>query len=165
MREIRQVGEESIDLIRQLAHAVWPTAYGDILTAGQIDYMLNMMYSHAALLKQIDEGHQFLIVYDHKMPVGFASYSPKENNSPAVYRLHKLYVLPDHQRKGTGKLLLDHIIAAIQKEGAMVLELNVNKHNKAFHFYARFGFTIAEEKDIDIGGGYFMNDYILEKKM
>lgn len=46
---------------------------------------------------------------------------------------------------------------------ATVLELNVNRQNKARIFYEKFGFVIVEEKDIPIGNGYFMNDYVMQK--
>jgi hypothetical protein len=41
------------------------------------------------------------------------------------------------------------------------IELTVNRNNKFLNFYLSNGFQIKEEKDFDIGGGYFMNDYIL----
>ena len=43
--------------------------------------------------------------------------------------------------------------------------LNVNRRNKAKQFYEHLGFTIISEEDIDIGQGYFMNDYVMEKKL
>ncbi len=97
--------------------------------------------------------------------MGFASYSPKQSGVFDCYRLHKLYVLPNQQGKGTGKLLIDFIIDEIKQAGATILELNVNRHNKALHFYNKIGFTIAREQDIDIGNGYFMNDYVMELQL
>jgi ribosomal protein S18 acetylase RimI-like enzyme len=38
----------------------------------------------------------------------------------------------------------------------------VNRHNRALHFYEKQGFKIIREEDIDIGSGYFMNDYVME---
>jgi ribosomal protein S18 acetylase RimI-like enzyme len=43
--------------------------------------------------------------------------------------------------------------------------VNVNRHNKALHFYEKYGFKIIREEDIDIGEGYFMNDYVMELKL
>jgi ribosomal protein S18 acetylase RimI-like enzyme len=43
--------------------------------------------------------------------------------------------------------------------------LNVNRNNKALGFYQKFGFVILREEDIDIGNGYFMNDYIMVCKL
>ena len=32
-------------------------------------------------------------------------------------------------------------------------------------FYEKLGFTVIKEEDIDIGNGYLMNDYVMEKKI
>ena len=164
MLRIHKAGIGSIPVIQALTNAIWPVSYRDMISQEQIAYMIELIYSTSSLTEQIkNKGHQFIIVYDAERPVGFASYSPKYNNDYTVFRLHKLYVLPDQQGKGTGKLLLNYIIADIKPLDATILELNVNRHNKAFYFYEKMGFTIAKVEDIDIGNGYFMNDYVMEK--
>ena len=45
---------------------------------------------------------------------------------------------------------------------ASCLYLQVNKQNTAQHFYSKHGFTIREASILDIGGGYIMDDYIME---
>jgi GNAT superfamily N-acetyltransferase len=75
--------------------------------------------------------------------------------------LHKIYVLPQEQGKNLGKDLLEFVIQKVQKAGAQELQLNVNRYNKAVHFYQKQGFTIISKEDIDIGNGYFMNDYVM----
>ena len=49
--------------------------------------------------------------------------------------------------------------------GAKKLSLNVNRQNQAAHFYQKAGFSITATEDIDIGNGYYMNDYIMEKDL
>ena len=166
MLEIKKAGIKDISCIQELAFVIWPAAYENILSPVQLKYMLELIYSKNALTSQAEKlKHQFIIVYENGIAVGFASYSPKHKKDHAVYRLHKLYVLPNQQGKGTGKLLLNYIIEEIKAAGAKILELNVNRHNVAFHFYTKLGFTIVKEEDIDIGGGYLMNDYVMEKKL
>jgi len=165
MLEIREAGTQHIDTIRELAFAIWPDAYASILSPAQLSYMLELIYSKEALAKQIDAGHQFILVYDNNTAVGFASYSAKNTTNPTIYRLQKLYVRTDQQGKGTGKFLLEHVIEQTKKAGASILELNVNRHNKAFHFYSKMGFVVSKEEDVDIGQGYFMNDYVMELKL
>lgn len=167
--EIQEASIEHIPVIHKLALAIWPVAYKDMISPGQLTYMLEMIYSPQSLQKQMEEqGHRFIILYDkvfdRNIPVGFASFSKKKPVSP-IYRLHKLYVLPNQQGKGSGKFLLDHIISLIKKEGGSVLELNVNRDNPAQYFYHKMGFTITREEDIDIGNGFFMNDYVMERKV
>ena len=46
-----------------------------------------------------------------------------------------------------------------------VLFLNVNRFNKAQYFYKKLGFEVAYEEDIEIGNGYLMEDFVMEKKI
>ena len=162
MKSIKAAGLDDLTIIHDLAHEIWPHAYGDILSPEQLKYMLERIYAVASLQNQFASlRHQFIIVLDKNTPVGFASFSPKEKNS-SVFRLHKIYVLPGQQGNGTGKYLLEHVRNVARLSGATSLELNVNRHNKARLFYEKNGFTVEDEVDIDIGGGYFMNDYIMK---
>ncbi|MFI5131892.1 MAG: GNAT family N-acetyltransferase [Chitinophagales bacterium] len=162
MFNIKKADIIDIPLIRQLTFEVWPQTYANILTRQQIDYMLEMMYSEASLKKQIAEGSQFIFIYDETKPVGFASY---QEIKPTKWKLHKIYVLISQQGKGTGKFMIDHIIDQIQSRGATSLELQVNINNKAKGFYEKLGFRERELINLDIGNGFFMNDYVLEKEL
>lgn len=162
MFSARPAATADIELIRQLTFRVWPQTYAPILSPEQIEYMLDMMYSPASLEKQMNDGARFVIAYDGDEPVGFASF---QEIKPAVYKLHKLYVLTSQQGKGTGRFLVDHICGLIQPSGARSLQLQVNKRNKAKTFYEKLGFTVIEEMMLDIGNGYYMDDYIMEKKL
>ena len=42
-----------------------------------------------------------------------------------------------------------------------LMELNVNRGNKALLFYERMGMRKLREGDFPIGNGYYMNDYIM----
>jgi ribosomal protein S18 acetylase RimI-like enzyme len=162
MHNIRNASIDDIPLIRELTFNVWPQTYAAIISQQQIDYMLDMMYSEAALKKQMEDGCHFIIVYDEKEPVGFAAF---QEIKPTNWKLHKIYILTTQQGKGTGKFVIDHIIKEIQEKAATALQLQVNRHNKAMSFYEKIGFTVIEEADFDIGNGWFMNDYIMEKKL
>ena len=161
MIAVKKTGPENIPAIQELAQVTWAVAYASIITPEQMSYMLDLFYSNNSLHEQIEKGHQFIIAWEEGIAVGFASYSPKSDEEPSVYRLHKIYIDPNQQGKGTGKILLDFIIADIKPAAATELELNVNRSNNALGFYQKFGFVIIREEDIDIGNGYFMNDYVM----
>lgn len=145
-----------------IAKTTWAITYKHIISAAQMDYMLNLFYSKDALEKQMYHlQHQFIVTKEENDITGFASYSKKQDSVSEIYRLHKIYLLPNQQGKGTGKLLLDYIVADIKPQGAVQLELNVNRHNNAFYFYSKYGFRVDKEENIDIGEGYFMNDYVM----
>lgn len=156
---ITKAGIGDIDTIRSITYAVWPRTYEHILTPEQITYMLDMMYSPASLKQQMKEGHHFILVKENEQCIAFASYAAY---LPGVFKLHKIYALPDQHGKGIGKYIIQHIAAAIKPLGAHGLQLNINRFNKARGFYEKLGFTVIGEEDIDIGKGYFMNDYIME---
>lgn len=160
--EVKKVGTEAIPAIQSLAEITWAVAYRDILSPEQMHYMLDLIYSQEALTAQMEEGHQFVLLVMDDLPIGFASYSKKSPSSPAVFKLHKIYVDPTLQGKGAGKFLLNYVLEDIGPLGAKSLQLNVNRQNKALGFYQRQGFIIIAEADIPIGNGYFMNDYIME---
>jgi GNAT superfamily N-acetyltransferase len=152
---------DDINTIGFLAQQIWPVTYGHILSSDQLDYMLKLFYSPASLRKQMTEDKQrFLMVEEGDDAVGFASWSPSEE--PGVFKLHKLYVLTGRQGKGRGKAMLDFIFDDIRAQGAKVLRLNVNRHNKARQFYEKMGFSVVREEDLAIGNDYFMNDYVME---
>lgn len=162
MRQIRPAYETDIPLIRKLAFEIWPPTYGSIISDEQIDYMLNLMYSPEALATQMAEGCRFLILEDEPGPVGFASF---QQVAPDEFKLHKLYVLPSSHGKGTGRTLVNKVIEEVKGQGGKTLILQVNKANPAKTFYECLGFTIREEMVLDIGNGFVMDDYIMEKNL
>ena len=163
MFEIKKAGTGDICLIRELTFRVWPQTYASILSREQIDYMLEMMYSESSLQKQMtNDGCQFIIVYNDGNPVGFASYNEDE---PHRWKLNKIYILQTQQGRGTGKFVISYIIDEIKKQNAASLFLQVNQHNNAKIFYERLGFAVVDFINLDIGNGFFMNDYIMEKKL
>ncbi|RYD72508.1 MULTISPECIES: GNAT family N-acetyltransferase [Pedobacter] len=161
MITIRKAKEQDIEIIRDIAAATWPATYLEIIGQNQIDYMLEKMYSKGELLGQLLEGHIFLIAEDNENQFGFAGYSIVDHEE-RTYKLHKLYVLPSAHGKGVGKILINEVFNQVKDAGGAALQLNVNKHNKAKDFYLKGGFTIKESVKIDIGGGYFMDDYVME---
>jgi len=163
MITLRKAKEDDIEIIREIAAATWPSAYLDIIGQAQIDYMLDKMYNKGELLKQFMEGHIFLIAEEGENQFGFAGYSIIGHDA-RIYKLHKLYVLPSAHGKGVGKILINEVFNHVKDAGGSALQLNVNKHNKAKDFYLKGGFTIKESVKLDIGEGYFMDDYVMEYK-
>lgn len=164
MIEIKPAEKKDLDIINRLAYEIWPFAYGEILSTEQLKYMLESFYSIPSLQQQqVSLKHQFVIVFENEVPIGFASFSPHVDNT-AIYHLNKIYVLPRQQGKNVGKQLLEYVITSARNNGAASLQLNVNRNNKALQFYEKQGFTVIRNEDIDIGEGYFMNDYVMELK-
>jgi len=161
---LRKGKEEDIASIQDIADKTWPDAFASILSKEQISYMLKMMYNKGELLSQFQKGYTFLMAEEDNKDLGFAVFSTV-GSSPHVFKLHKLYVLPDTHGKGVGKLLINEVANLAKRAGGIALRLNVNRDNKAVAFYERAGFTIKETVDLDIGNGFLMNDYVMEKPL
>ena len=114
---------EDYATINEIAHATWPDTFGDILSAAQIDYMLDMMYSEKAIVEQVAKGHVFKLIVAAEStpqeaeyvkstttlfkPVGYVSY--QLDYLPGTTKIHKIYLLPATQGKGYGKALLQDV--------------------------------------------------------
>lgn len=160
MITIREAYERDIDTIQNLAERTWWPSYGPILEKDQIEYMLQTIYSRDAIQKVMLDGSQkFLVLFEDDIPVGFASYGLWSERA-STWKIFKLYVLPGGQGKGFGKKLLDDIVSRAIRSGIHALVLNVNRHNRAYHFYVKNGFSVLREEDIPIGE-YWMNDFVM----
>jgi GNAT superfamily N-acetyltransferase len=164
MYSIRQATIDDVETIRQLAEKTWWITYSPILEKEQIDYMLSEIYSFDKIYSQVKNNTQtYVLLEEDGRPVAFASYSPRDED-PEIYKLHKLYCLPETQGKGYGKILINEVARRTLDAGKHMLDLNVNRHNKAKNFYEKMGFTVAYEEDIPIGQ-YWMNDYVMRKEL
>ncbi|WP_300570914.1 GNAT family N-acetyltransferase [Flavobacterium sp.] len=157
--------KEQLPIVRDLAYKIWPDTYGTILSEVQLDFMLDKFYSIANLEEQMLEKNQvFMLIQNEEKYLGFCAYELNIDNSNKT-KLHKIYVLPETQGTGVGKLLLEKVEEIAKNAGDSHLILNVNRFNKAQEFYKYKGFLITEEVDIEIGHGYLMEDYIMEKQL
>ncbi|MFA7444490.1 MAG: GNAT family N-acetyltransferase [Flavobacteriaceae bacterium] len=156
---------EDIPTIREMAHLTWPPTFRDILSQEQIEYMLEMMYSEKALKEQIEvKKHQFFLAKESEKALGYLSVEVDYNQKPTI-KIHKIYILPDLQGKGIGKLLMQKAEQVALENKNTILSLNVNRFNQALKFYESLGFSITKTEDINIGNGYLMEDFVMEKNL
>lgn len=157
---IRPATEADIPLIRRVADVAFPATYREILTPSQLDYMMEWMYSEESLRTQFREGHCFYLALLDGRPCGYVSV---ERQGEHLFHLQKIYVLPQAQGHGVGRLLFQQAVEHVRRNaaGSSLMELNVNRHNRALHFYEHMGMRRLREGDFPIGGGFYMNDYIM----
>jgi GNAT superfamily N-acetyltransferase len=164
MYSITQATINDLETIRQIADKTWWEAYSAILEKVQISLMLDEIYSVEKISNQLKNNTQtYLLLIEGDKPVAFAAYSPREED-PEIYKLHKLYCLPETQGKGYGKILINEVAKKTLEAGKHTLDLNVNRYNKAKNFYEKMGFSVAYKEDVPIGP-YWMNDYVMRKEL
>ena len=150
---------EHVAEIARLAAAVWRAHYPGIISHEQIDYMLAKMYDLDVLRREMANCITYLRAVEHNQLLGFAAYGPAKHE----IKLHKLYVDPQHQRRGIGKSLIESVERAC---AGRMLVLTVNKRNqKAIAAYQKHGFVIRDAVVVNIGGGFVMDDYVMAKKV
>lgn len=160
---LRPVTSADLPTIQSIAHRTWPDTFGSILSPQQIAYMLEMMYTPESLNNQQDKGHQFLLLNQDGIDIGYVGY--QHNYLPATTKIHKLYVLPAHHGHGHGKRMILHVRQLAEAAGQQRLRLDVNFQNKAIGFYQHLGFVNIGRHDTDIGNGYLMEDYVFELEL
>ena len=150
-----------IPVVIELTKKIWPVAYGEILSKAQLDYMIDKFYNETALIELMQKGHVFYLAQDNNDNyVGFVSY--EINSEPSKTKIHKIYVLPETQGTGLGKQFFELVKQKAKENHQKAIFLNVNKYNKAIHFYDKLGFAKVKDEVIDIGEGYVMDDYVME---
>ena len=160
--QIAHIADDDVEAISALAGLIWREHYANIISAAQIEFMLQQRYDPAVIREQLARG----IAWDKLLVDGriIAYVSYFKNADGSEMKLDKLYVHPQHQRGGFGGLLIARALGAARKEGCKALVLAVNKANaKAISAYTKYGFRIREAIVQDIGGGFVMDDYVMVK--
>ena len=147
-----------VEVITLMAQKIWRIHYPSIITNAQIEYMLEMMYSQQALLKQMrEENHCFHLCIANDVVAGYCSHSNQGNGN---YFLHKFYVDTTLHHRGIGSWFFKEVFDSIHD--LQNLRLTVNRKNySAINFYFKNGFIIEEVKDFAIGNGFWMQDFIM----
>jgi len=162
---IIEATKEHIFIIRSLSDQIWPNTFREMLSEDQIAYMMNMMYSQDSLEKQMENSQQYLIAEENGEYMGYVAYELNYQNS-SITKVHKIYILPSLQGKGIGHFFIDTAAKIARDNNNTELSLNVNRDNaKAIHFYEHMGFSIVKREDNEIGCGYLMTDYVMNKKL
>ncbi|WP_298152611.1 GNAT family N-acetyltransferase [Flavobacterium sp.] len=164
MIHITKAQANEFNIIQYIVNETWPVAYGRILSKAQLDYMIALFYSLEMLNENVKNGHHFYFAKEDDTVLGFLGIEHNYKGNP-VTRIHKIYMLPESQGKGIGKLLIDKAAQLAEENQSEKLSLNVNRFNPAKGFYEKLGFENVGSEDVAIGNGYLMEDYMMEKKI
>lgn len=161
--EIRPVTPPDVPAISALAREIWQASYPGIITQEQIDFMLEQRYGVERLYDDLEQADKWLDqAFFEGRRIGFAFSEIYKGE----FKLDKLYIHPDVQRRGVGGQLIEHVAQRARKQGYPAVILAVNKRNeKAIASYKKYGFAVREAVVNDIGCGFVMDDYIMEKKL
>lgn len=159
---IRRASDADLETVSALAGRIWRAYYPAILPPGQVEYMLRWMYDVARLRSDVGRGVVYELLFEGERPLGFCGYEAL----PGELKLHKLYLEVAEHGRGLGSMLLRHVEDEARRRGLPKVVLGVNRFNeKAIRAYRRNGYAVREPLRTDIGGGFVMDDFIMEKAL
>ncbi len=159
---IDPVEQGDVEHIAALAREIWLAHYPDIIDVEQIEYMLRQRYEPAVIRAELQRDD----LWWDKLQLGdeIMAFSSYFLSGPGEMKLDKLYVRLDSQRQGYGGMLVARACRVAHDQNCSRLVLAVNKNNRsAIAAYCKYGFEVRDKAVKDIGGGFVMDDYIMEK--
>lgn len=150
--------------VTELADKIWHECFTNIISIGQIDYMIEKFQSLDAMTDQIEnQGYTYFAVRDDDSLCGYIGVKPESDER---FFLSKLYLHKSRRGRGIASLMLQRVFDEARKSGKKRVYLTVNKHNNhAIDVYKKTGFIISDVVLTDIGDGYVMDDFIMEYQL
>lgn len=151
-----------INVIVGLAREIWDEYFTAIIGKAQVDYMLDKFQSKKAITEQLEEGYSYFLIKANNEAIGYIGVLPKEKN---IF-LSKFYITSVERDKGYGREAIKFLEKLAIIKGANRISLTVNKNNSAtIETYKKLGFEVRGHIIQDIGNGFVMDDYEMQKDL
>jgi diamine N-acetyltransferase len=152
-----------IEIIINLSNEIWRDHYTPIIGADQVEYMLDNMLSAKSITDQIEQdSYSYFLLKYRKTNSGYLSFKP---NKEGLF-LSKIYIKSKLRDKGIGKMLLKFMENRALSQGLNFIYLYVNKNNtSSVEAYKKWGFEIIDSLVREIGNGFVMDDYKMQKTL
>lgn len=122
--------------------------------------MVERYQSVQAITEQLEQGYHYLLALEDGQPCGFCGYHRETDRM----FLSKIYIRKDFRRHGIASAFLKQVTE--ESQGLAAIYLTVNKHNAgSIAAYQHFGFETIDSVVTDIGHGYVMDDFIMQKSL
>ena len=160
MTEIRQLkADEELRANAVLAAEIWREHFLGIITAEQIEYMLEHFQSYEAMKQQTaEDGYEYYGLFADGVQLGYFAVAPQEDGT---LFLSKLYLKSSARGQGYASQMLGRIKEIGRSRGLSSVWLTVNRHNdEAIAVYRHWGMQIIRDQVTEIGEGFVMDDYV-----
>ncbi|MFF2089360.1 GNAT family N-acetyltransferase [Paenibacillus sp. NPDC058174] len=155
--------EAEINTVAQLASEIWNDYYISLISREQIEYMVEKYQSVHAINDQIEEeGYEYYLLQLNGQNVGYLGVKPEADK----LFLSKFYILKAYRGKGYASVAMAYLLQICNAHKLSSIWLTVNRFNDAaIAVYEKKGFKKVQTQVADIGNGYVMDDYIMEKEI
>lgn len=152
--------KQDIAALSPLLKTIWREVFPPIIGSAQTEYMLLNYQSPEDIEREITDGARYYFVEADGQPIGYLAYEIREHD----LFISKIYLLNSERGKGISSQLFDWLEGLALDAGRNRLHLHVNRDNlKAIKVYQHKGFSVVQSAVSDIGGGFVMDDYYMEK--
>ncbi|OGV39045.1 MAG: GNAT family N-acetyltransferase [Lentisphaerae bacterium GWF2_49_21] len=157
---IKVKDKNQIETVEKLAKDIWIEHYTPIIGKSQISYMLDKFQSAAAISSQIDKDMEYFLILDEGKEIGYMAVEQRKDE----LFLSKIYIMASMRGRGLGKKAVDFTVKIARKRKLGKIILTVNKNNlSSVKAYEKMGFVKRGTVIQDIGNGFVMDDYRMEK--
>ncbi|MFA5658401.1 MAG: GNAT family N-acetyltransferase [Oscillospiraceae bacterium] len=155
--------EAQIDTLAKIADEIWHEHFSAILSPEQIDYMVDVFQSYSAINEQLKKlGYSYYFLEADSNPIGYIGLK-QENNK---LFLSKLYILKEYRGKGYASRAFEFLEEMCREKHLKAIWLTVNRNNETpIKVYEKKGFVTIREQVSDIGNGFVMDDFVMEKEI
>lgn len=150
-------------LADEIWHEYWPALIGE----AQTDYMVERFQSLAAIEWDMAEHayeYWFLQAEDDGRIVGYTGGHVEAQTNR--FFISKIYLLAEERGRGFASQTIRFYEGLCRERNLEAMYLTVNKGNDlGIRAYLGTGFRTIDAVETDIGDGFVMDDYIMEKRL
>ena len=170
------VTAEDQEVLAELAGRIWREYWPDRIGADQTEYMVEQFQSLTAIRRDMAKAEEpyeyWFVVSDAMDGRGGEACAPHVvgytggHNEAATNRffISKIYLLAEERGRGYASRVIEFYENLCRERGFRAMYLTVNKYNElGIRAYEAKGFATIDATVNDIGCGFVMDDYIMEK--
>ncbi len=159
---VRVKDPERIAELAIFAESIFREYFSTLHEPEKVNYLVEHLLSTETLTTAIaDEGYEYYFVDDEKTGehLGFVGIRPDDG----FLYLSKLYLVKDARGKGLGRAEFEFVKQRARDHGLDRIRLTCARDNIAsLDRYDHMGFKRIACVNNDVGGGFEMNDYLME---
>lgn len=154
--------DSQIREIAVLANEIWHQHFTPIIGEEQVDYMVDKFQSYPALKEQIENGYEYYQIFSDGKFLGYTGVHDEEGR----LFLSKLYIKKEARGRHLATAVFEFLVNLCKERKLSAIWLTCNKHNDhSLAVYDHLGFQTIDTQEADIGGGFIMDDYIMEYRI
>ena len=159
------VTEETVTELAELAGSIWREYWPALIGQDQTEYMVEQFQSLPAIecdMREHAYEYWFVRAVDDGRVVGYTGghVEPETNR----FFISKIYLRAAERGKHFASAVIRFYSELCRARGLRAMYLTVNKGNElGIRAYEGNGFTTIDAVETDIGSGFIMDDYIMEK--